>query len=77
MYILEECGYYDFEDTQFGLVQGRGTNMAISLTQDVITYNVKRGNPVFACSLDAEGAFDAIPFGVLFHKAADVLSDGS
>ncbi len=54
-----------------------GTNKAISLTQDVITYNVKRGNPVFACSLDAEGAFDAIPFEVLFHKAAGVLSEGS
>ncbi len=50
MYIVEECGYHDFEDTQFEFVQGRGTNMAISLTQDVITYNVKRGNSVFACS---------------------------
>ncbi len=62
--------YYDFEDTQFGFVQGRGTNMAISLTQDVIAYNVTRVNPVFACSLDAEDAFDAMPFGVLFRKAA-------
>ena len=57
-------------------VQGRGTNMAISLTQDLIIYNVNRGNPVFACSSDTEGAFDAIPFGVLFYKAADELSDG-
>ncbi len=76
MYILEECGFYKFDDTQFGFVQGRGTNMAISITQGVITYTVKRGNPVFACSLDAEGAFDAMPFQVIFHKAADVLSDG-
>ncbi len=44
--------------------------MAISLTQDVIAYNVTRVNPVFACSLDAEDAFDAMPFGVLFRKAA-------
>ena len=51
--------------------------MAISLTKDVLTYNVKRGNHVFACSLDTEGVFDAIPFRVLFHKAADVLSVGS
>ena len=51
--------------------------MAMSLTQDIITYNVKRGNPVFACSSDAEGAFDAISFGVQFNKAAVVLSDGS
>ena len=28
MYILEVCGYYDFEDTQVGFVQGSGTNMA-------------------------------------------------
>ena len=42
-----------------------------------ITYTLKRGNPVFACSLDAERAFDDIPFGVLFYKAAGVLSDGS
>ncbi len=31
MYIVEECAYHDFEDTQVGFVQGRGTNMAISL----------------------------------------------
>jgi hypothetical protein len=60
MFILEECEYHDISDSQFGLVPGRGTHMAISLTRDVISYNVKRGSPIFACSLDAEGAVDAI-----------------
>ncbi len=77
MYLLEECGHYDFEDTQCGFGQGRGTNIPISLTQDVIIYNVKGCNPVFACSLDVEDSCDPIPFGILFHKAAGVLSEGS
>jgi len=49
--------------------------MAISLTHDVISYNVKRGSPIFACSLDAEGAFDAIPHSILFDKALHVVPD--
>ena len=28
---------------------------------------------MFYCSLDAEGAFDAIPFPILFHSASHVL----
>ena len=75
MFILEECNFHDFHDSQFGFVQGRGTNMAISLTHDVISYNVKRGSPIFACSLDAEGAFDAIPHYILFDKAINVIPD--
>ena len=75
MFILEECNFHDFHDSQFGFVQGRGTNMAISLTHDVICYDVKRGSPIFACSLDAEGAFDAIPLGILFDKAINVIPD--
>lgn len=72
IYVLEECGYHDFDDSQFGFVPGRGTNMAISVTRDVISYCVKRGSPIFACSLDA---FDAIPHSVLFDKCIDILSD--
>ena len=40
MYTLDECGCHDFEDAQFGFVPGRGTNMAISVTRDVISYCV-------------------------------------
>lgn len=75
MYVLEESGSHSFEDTQFGFVPGRGTNMAISISRDVISYCNKRGSPIFACSLDAEGAFDAIPHPVLFAKAIGVMSD--
>ena len=63
--ILDECGCHDFEDSQFGFVPSRGTNMAISVTTDVISYCATKGSPVFACSLDAEGAFDAIPHGII------------
>ena len=75
MFILEECNYQDFNESQFGFVSGRGTNMAISLTHDVVSYNVKRGSPIFACSLDAEGALDAIPHSILFDKALNVVPD--
>jgi len=75
MFILEESDYHDFSDSQFGFVPGRGRNMAISLTHDVISYNVKRGSPIFVCSLDAEGAFDAIPHSIIFDKAINVMPD--
>ena len=48
--------------------------MAISLTHDVASYNVKL-SPIFSCSLDAEGAFDAIPHSILFDKALNVIPD--
>ncbi len=73
MFVLEEGGCHDFDDAQFGFVPGRGTNMAISLTHDVMSYCVKGGTPVFSCSLDAEGAFDAIPHPVFFQKIMDIL----
>jgi hypothetical protein len=75
MFILEEGDYHDFSDSQFGFVPGRGTNMAISLTHDVISYNVKRGSPIAVCSLDAEGAFDAIPHSIISDKAINVMPD--
>ena len=49
--------------------------MAASLTHDVINYFVSHGSPVYACSLDAEGAFDALPHPVIFYKAIDVIPD--
>ena len=75
VYILEVCGHHDFSDLQFGFITGRGTNMAVSLVNDVISYCTERGSPVYTCSLDAQGAFDAIPHAVLFQKAMDVLPD--
>ena len=54
-------------------VNGRGTDMATALLHDVIAYSTTHGNVVYSCSLDAEGAFDAIPHCILFHKAQSVL----
>ena len=73
--ILRECGDYEFTDLQFGFVRGRSTTMASALTHDVIDYRVHRGTPVYACALDAEGAFDAIPHAVLFRKAIGTIPD--
>ena len=75
MLILEESDYHGFSDSQFGFVPGSRTNMAISLTHDIISYNVKRGSPIAVCSLDAEGAFDAIPHSIISDKAINVMPD--
>ena len=56
LYNFETSAHHQFNDLQFGFVQGRGKNMATALTNDIITYCVKRGSPVYACSLDAAGA---------------------
>ena len=75
MYILEESSGHIFSDSQFGFVSGRGTEIAIALVNDVISYANVRGGTVYTCSLDAEGAFDAIPHCVLFKKATELLPD--
>ena len=75
LYILDSCQHHEFSDLQFGFVEGRGTNMVTALTNDIISYCVKRWSPVYACSLDAAGAFDFIPHSILFKKSMDVLPD--
>ena len=49
--------------------------MATALANNVISYCNKRGSIVYACSLDAEGAFDAVPHSILFYKTMDVIPD--
>ena len=49
--------------------------MATTLLNDVFTYCKDGGSTVYTCSLDAEGAFDAIPHCILFQKAMGVLPD--
>ena len=73
LYVIEECSGHEFSDLQFRFVKGRGTEMATALFHDVISYSTTRGSVVYSCSLDAEGAFDAIPHCVLFDKAQSVL----
>ena len=77
MHIIDECSDFKFSEFQFGYLKGRGTNTAISLAHDVYNYCIFNGSPVFMCSLDAEGAFDALPFPVIFTKIANVVSDSS
>ena len=49
--------------------------MAISLAHDVMAYFNDRGSAVYTCSLDAEGAFDAIPHVVIFGKLDGIVPD--
>ena len=49
--------------------------MAISLAHDVMAYFNDRGSAVYTCSLDAEGAFDAIPRVVIFGKLDGIVPD--
>jgi hypothetical protein len=72
MYILEKCNESVFSDFQFGFIKGRGTDTAISLTHDIASYFKYNGSQVFMCSLDVEGALDAIPYPVMFMKETSV-----
>ena len=49
--------------------------MAASLVHDVSEFCNVQGSAVYLCSQDVEGAFDNIPFPVLFHCASNVLPD--
>ena len=75
LYILEVCQTHTPHPAQFGFVDGRGTDMAISLAHDVMAYFNDRGSAVYTCSLDAEGAFDAIPHAVIFGKLDGIVPD--
>ena len=73
--MLNDVKSHEFHDMQYGFVQGRGTQMAIVNTNDIIKYFNHIGTAVFGCSLDAEKAFDAIPHSILLYKCSSVLSD--
>ena len=59
---------HKFHGAQFGFIHGRGSQMAITLANDVIRYCKSKGSNVHVCSLEAEVAFDAIPRSILFWK---------
>ena len=75
LYIFEVCQTHTPHSAQFGFVDGRGTYMAISLAHDVMAYFNDCGSAVYTCSLDAEGAFDAIPHVVIFGKLDGIVPD--
>ena len=60
---------------QFGFRDGLSTDIAVMLVHDVIQRCNHLGSPVYACSLDAEGAFDAIPHSVLFTRPHGAIPD--
>ena len=73
MYVLEESNTHKFNELQFGFIPGRIAELATALLNDVTTYCNTRGSAVYSCSLDVEGAYNAIPHSILFYKAATVL----
>ena len=75
LYILEESSNHNFSDSQCGFIACRGTEIATALVNDVKLYCNSKNSAVYSCSLDAEGAFDAIPHSVLFAKASTALPD--
>ena len=48
VYILEVCGHHDFNDLQFGFISGRGTNMAVSLVNYVISILFRKAMDVLS-----------------------------
>ena len=60
MHALEESNTHEFHDLQFGFIPGRGTEIATALLNDVTTYCNTRGSAAYTCSLDTDGAFDAM-----------------
>ena len=45
-YILHETNETEFDESQFGFICGRGTNMAVSLAHDMAAYCNSRGSSV-------------------------------
>ena len=49
--------------------------MASALAHDVGMYCLSKGSTIFYCSLDAEGAYDALPHSVLLQKTMNIIPD--
>ena len=49
--------------------------MAATTVNDIFNFCNNRGSPVYSCSLDAEGAFDAIPHCIIFDKLSKLIND--
>ena len=74
LYILDVSQCHIFSPSH-GFIPRRGTERATALACDVTRYCLRKGSPTFLCSLDAEGAFDFIPHGVLLYKAINKVPD--
>ena len=58
-------GHQEFNDLQFLFISGRGTKMAVSLVNDVVSYCTERGYPVYTCSLAARGGGHSMPSHIM------------
>ena len=72
---MERCSGIQYSKYQFGFVPNRSTDMATALAHDVMEFCKSAGSAVFLCSLDAEGAYDALPHAVLFDSIKDAVPD--
>ena len=70
-YILEKCKSHVFSENQFGFIPNRSTMMAAALAHDVAAYSVASDSTLFFCSLDAQGAFDALPHPSYSRKLSE------
>ena len=75
LHFLEKCDQYKFNSCQYGFISYKIPSTASSVLHDVSTYCTAKGSSVYMCSLDAQGAFGAIPIPLLLHKAMNVLPD--
>jgi len=55
-------------ETQFEVIKGHGTAVALSLATDLVKYIDNNDSPVYICSLDAHKCFDSIVHDGLFYK---------
>jgi len=74
LYVLDTTTFNPHPN-MFGFVEQRGTEMAISLTHDIIHTVRSQGSTVYMCSLDAQAAFDGISHSILFDKAIHHFSE--
>ena len=74
-YHILECSDFKLSESQFGFISRRSTHMATAIAHDVGSYCLSRGSTLYYCSLDAEGAFDALPHSVLLSKLINVVPD--
>jgi len=74
LYVLDTMSY-DPHSHMFGFIEDRGTEMAISLTHDIINTVRNQGSTTYMCSLDAQAAFDGISHSVLFDRARHHFSE--
>ena len=51
--------------------------LATVMAHDISEYCVAQGSAVYMCSLDVEGAYDALPHAILLLETMKVLPDAS